>query len=350
MNALAGVMDPELQRNVVELGMVRDVRIEAGRVTFTLALTIPGCPLKDQIVSAAKAAVLAVNGVSEVVVELGEMSAEERRRIGLGSAEPSSMAEHLNHIRHVVAVMSGKGGVGKSVVTALLATALRREGQAVGILDADITGPSIPKLFGLTERPQVGPIGMAPVTSSLGIKVMSVNLLLPEEDAAVVWRGPLISSAIRQFWGDVFWGDLDWLVVDLPPGTSDATLTVLQSLPVSGVLLVTTPQDLAGMVVRKGAHMAESLQVPMLGLVENMSYFVCPDSGRRYEVFGPSHGQEMAQQMGVPFLGQLPLDPRVSALCDAGKIEEYPIEAFGPIARRLLESAPEPHRSPVQPE
>ena len=350
MEALAGVMDPELKRSLVELGMVRNVRVQDGQVTFTLALTIPECPLKDQLVSEAQAAVLALDGVSDAVVELSEMTAEEKHKAGIGATEQAGMAEHLNRIRHVVAVMSGKGGVGKSLVTALLAVALRGEGQSVGVLDADVTGPSIPKILGIDGRPVVSPLGIVPVQSRLGIKVMSINLLLPGEDEAVIWRGPLISSAIKQFWGDVFWGDLDWLVVDLPPGTSDAALTVLQSLSVSGVLLVSTPQDLAAMVVRKGAHMAEALRVPMLGLVENMSYFVCPDSGRRYEVFGPSHGEEMAQRLGVPFLGRLPLDPRISELCDAGKVEEYPSEAFEPIARRLLEIAPEPRRSPVQPE
>ncbi|MGC9025733.1 MAG: P-loop NTPase, partial [Chloroflexia bacterium] len=188
-----------------------------------------------------------------------------------------------------------------------------------------------------------------PVETGTGIKVMSINLLLPAEDEAVIWRGPLISSAIRQFWGDVFWGNLDWLVVDLPPGTSDAALTVMQSLPLSGVVLVSSPQDLAEMVVRKAARMALTMQVPLLGLVENMSYFVCPESGRRYEIFGPSRGEEMAGQMGVPFLGRLPLDPRISELCDAGRVEEYPTEAFAPVVRALVQTAPEPRRSPLQP-
>ncbi|MGB9776064.1 MAG: Mrp/NBP35 family ATP-binding protein [Anaerolineae bacterium] len=349
MEALAGVMDPELHRSLVELGMVRDVRVQEGEVSFTLALTVPECPLKDQIVAEARAAVLALDGVREVQVRLTEMTDEERQKIGLGGAEQASMAERFNHIRRVVAVMSGKGGVGKSFVSTLLAVALRQDGQAVGVLDADVTGPSIPKMFGLHGAPLMGPFGILPAETRTGIKVMSINLLLPSEDEAVIWRGPLISSAIQQFWGDVFWGDLDWLVVDLPPGTSDAALTVMQSLPLSGVVLVSSPQDLAEMVVRKAARMAQVMQVPLLGLVENMSYFVCPESGRQYEVFGPSHGEEMARRLGVPFLGRLPLDPRIAELSDAGNVEEYSTEAFAPIAQRLKETAPEPRRSPLQP-
>jgi len=348
--ALAGVMDPELKRNLVELGMVRDVRVEGARVTFTLALTIPECPLKDQIVSEARAAVLALDGVEEVKVELTEMTDEEKRKLGIGGTDQQGMAERFNHIRRVVAVMSGKGGVGKSLVAALLAVALRQEGDEVGVLDADVTGPSIPKIFGLKGRPGGSSLGILPVQSRLGIKVMSINLLLPNEDEAVIWRGPLISSVIKQFWSDVFWDDLDWLVVDLPPGTSDAALTVMQSLPLSGVVLVSSPQDLAEMVVRKAARMAYALRVPILGLVENMSYFVCPESGREYNIFGPSHGEQMARRLGVTLLGRLPIDPRISELCDAGNIEAYPTDAFAPIAHRLQEFAPEPHRSPVQPQ
>ncbi len=349
LEALAGVMDPELKRSLVELGMVRDVRIQDDKVSFTLALTVPECPLRDQIVAEARAAVLALDGVREVQIHLTEMTDEERRQIGLGGIDQPGVAERFNRIRRVVAVMSGKGGVGKSLVSALLAVALRQKGHQVGILDADITGPSIPKMFGLRGAPPMGPVGILPAGTRTGIKVMSINLLLPADDEAVIWRGPLISTAIRQFWGDVLWGDLDWLVVDLPPGTSDAALTVMQSLPLSGVVLVSSPQDLAEMVVRKAARMAMVMQVPLLGLVENMSYFVCPDSGRRYDIFGPSHGEEMARRLGVPFLGRLPLDPRISELCDAGHIEQYATEAFEPVVRSLEQRAPEPRLSPLQP-
>jgi len=250
-------------------------------------------------------------------------------------------AVRMNDIHHVIAVLSGKGGVGKSLVSSLLAVALRQQRHQVGILDADITGPSIPKMFfPHTARPTSEPRGMLPVESRTGIKVMSINLLLEQEDQAVIWRGPLIGKAIQQFWEEVLWGRLDYLIVDLPPGTSDASLTVMQLLSLSGAVLVTAPPALAGMVVKKAAQMAVQLQVPILGLVENMSYFVCPDTGKKYEIFGPSHAEETASGMHVPFLGRLPIDPQIAALCDAGRIEDYPAEAFGPIAKAIIDSAP----------
>jgi len=268
------------------------------------------------------------------------MSDEKKQRPGQGDGG-SGQAEDLNHVRHVIAVMSGKGGVGKSLVSSLLAVALRRDGHQVGLLDADITGPSIPKMFFPDgAQPGTTPMAILPAESRMGIKVMSINLLLESEDRAVIWRGPLIGRAIQQFWGDVLWGRLDYLVVDLPPGTSDASLTVMQSLPLSGVVLVTSPQDLAGMVVRKAAQMAQIMEVPILGLVENMSYFICPDTGKRYDIFGPSHAEQMALALGVPFLGRLPIDPEVARLCDLGRIEDYPAEAFVPIAQSLVEGAP----------
>jgi Mrp family chromosome partitioning ATPase len=347
VEALRGVLDPELQRNLVELGMIRDIHIEDRQVRFTLALTTLACTLKDQLVAEARAAVLALDGVEKVQINLAEMTAEEKQRLGLGGPEQPGTAEQLNDIRHVIAVMSGKGGVGKSLVSSLLAVALRRQGQQVGVLDADITGPSIPKMFGLKEPPRMSPIGIGPAWTKSGIAVMSINLLLPKEDEAVIWRGPLISGVIRQFWGDVCWGKLDWLIVDLPPGTSDASLTVMQSLPLSGVVLVSSPQDLAGMVVRKAAQMAQHLAVPILGLVENMSYFVCPDTGQRYEIFGPSHAEEMAWRLGVPFLGRLPIEPQIARLCDVGAIEDYPAEEFAPIAQRLRQTAPPARKSSI---
>jgi Mrp family chromosome partitioning ATPase len=346
--ALARVMDPELKRNLVELGMVRDVEIQNSQVKFTLVLTTLACPLKDQIIAEAKAAVLALNGVKEVEVELTEMSAEERKRIML-AYDQQGEAERFNHIEHVIAVMSGKGGVGKSLVAGLLAVALRREGHQVGILDADITGPSIPRMFFPTRQwPKGSPLGILPVESKTDIKVMSINLLLHSEDQAVIWRGPLISGAIKQFWGDVVWGDLDYLIVDLPPGTSDAALTVMQSLPLSGVVLVTSPQGLADMVVKKAAQMAAQLNVPIMGLIENMSYVVCPDTGKKLEVFGPSKSAVMARQLYVPLLGQLPIEPQIAELCDAGHIEDYPAAEFAPIARKLAEMAL-PARQPMFP-
>jgi ATP-binding protein involved in chromosome partitioning len=338
---LEGVIDPELHKSVIELGMIREVRIEKAQVGITLALTTLACPFKDQIVTDVQDAVGSLEGVEGVEVELAEMTDEEKRRIGIGVPEKGA-AEDLNVIHRVIAVMSGKGGVGKSLVSGLLAVALRQKGYQVGILDADITGPSIPKMFFPDgARLGVSPMGPMPPQTKTGIRVMSINLLLEQEDMAVIWRGPLVSGAIRQFWGDIFWGTLDYLVVDLPPGTSDASLTVMQSLPMSGIVLVTSPQDLAGMVVRKAARMAQQMQAPILGLIENMSYFECPDTGKRHEIFGPSHAEQTARQIGVVFLGRLPIDPEIARLCDAGHIEEYGSEAFAPIAEELLLRAPE---------
>ena len=341
--ALEGVMDPELHKSLIELGMIREVRIEKDQVIITLALTTMGCPLRNQIVDDVRRTVAALEGVCTVEVELAEMTDEEKRRIGIGvPQEEKGAAEHLNQIRRVIAVMSGKGGVGKSLVSGLLAVALRRQGYQVGILDADITGPSIPKMFFPNgARLSMSPLGPTPAQSETGIRVMSINLLLEQEDMAVIWRGPLVSGAIKQFWGDIFWGTLDYLVVDLPPGTSDASLTVMQSLPMSGIVLVTSPQDLAGMVVRKAARMAEQMGTPMLGLIENMSYFECPDTGKRYEIFGPSHAPEVAERIGLPLLGQLPIDPEIARLCDAGRIEEYGAELFVPIAQELAKRTPD---------
>ena len=342
LEALKGVMDPELGRSLVDLGMIQDVRIEGGRVEFTLALTTLACPLKDRISGEAKAAVAALKGVESVTVTLGELSAEQKQRALGMQKDERPLAEKLNDIHHIVAVMSGKGGVGKSLVAGLLAVTLKRQGQRVGVLDADITGPSIPKMFFKgQQRPQGSPLGIIPPESPTGIKVMSINLILENEDDAVVWRGPLVSSAISQFWSEVFWGDLDYLIIDLPPGTSDASLTVMQSVPLSGVVLVTSPQNLAGMVVLKAARMAQQLSIPILGLVENMSYFEAPDTGTRYDVFGPSHAESVAQRLGIEFLGRLPIDPSIAVRCDAGEVETEPAEAFKPIAEKLVSVMPE---------
>jgi Mrp family chromosome partitioning ATPase len=349
--ALEGVMDPELHRSLIELGMVRQVQIDEGRVAITLALTTPACPLRDQIVADVEGTVGALEGVEGVEVELTEMTDEEKHRIGIGApSQTKGAAEDLNVVRRVIAVMSGKGGVGKSLVSGLLAVALRREGYQVGILDADITGPSIPKMFFPNgARLGMSPMGPMPPQSRTGIRVMSINLLLEQEDMAVIWRGPLVSGAIKQFWGDIFWGTLDYLVVDLPPGTSDASLTVMQSLPMSGVVLVSSPQDLAGMVVRKAAYMAQQMETPILGLIENMSYFECPDTGKQHEIFGPSHAKETAERIGVPLLGRLPIDPEIAKLCDAGQIEAYGADLFKPIALDLAQRTPAARPSPVMP-
>lgn len=233
-----------------------------------------------------------------------------------------------NDIKHVIAVMSGKGGVGKSSVSALVALNLARKGYQVGVLDADITGPSIPKMFGLHERPGHNEDVMFALMSGTGIKVMSINLLLEQEDQPVLWRGPIIAGAVKQFWTDVAWGKIDFLIVDLPPGTGDVPLTVMQSLPLDGVIIVTSPQDLANMVVKKAVNMANHMNIPMLGFVENMSYLKCPDCGKEIKVFGDSHAAELTTSMGLRMLEKLPIDPGLAELCDAGQIEKYEPELF----------------------
>jgi len=249
-------------------------------------------------------------------------------------------AANYNHIQRVVAVMSGKGGVGKSFVTGLLATALSRHRYRVGILDADITGPSIPMLFGLKGPVEPGAVGIQPLQSQTGIKVISMNFLLLSEDQPIIWRGPLIGRAITQLWGDVMWGDLDYLLVDLPPGTSDASLTTMQSLPVSGIVMVTTPQGLASMIVRKAVHMAQSVGVPIVGVVENMAYFVCPDTGKHHFIFGPSHAEEVTMTAGAPLLVQLPIDPTVATLCDAGDIEKVELAEIPGLLDAFVKTVP----------
>lgn len=359
LQALTQVIDPELNGNIVELGMVRDVQIDDGVVSVTLALTIMGCPLRNYLKDQTQKAALVVPGVSEAIVELTAMTDDERKSLqqrlvaekrqpkeGLTDQERQQLRERmppalgLNRAGRMLAVMSGKGGVGKSSVTALLAVALHRQGYAVGILDADITGPSIPRLFGISGPVQSIPLGILPVETPTGIKVMSTNLMLPEEDMALVWRGPVMSSAIRQFWKDVLWGRLDYLLVDLPPGTSDATLTAMEALPLDGVLMVTTPQALSAMVVRKTVHMAQTLAIPVLGIVENMTGYICPETGIQHEIFGPSHAQNVADLANAPILGRLPIDPALARFADHGEIEDYEHPAFTDLAASLVTVLP----------
>ena len=240
--------------------------------------------------------------------------------------QPQSFLEKTNdmsHVKKVIGVVSGKGGVGKSLVTSLLATTLRRRGSEVAVLDADITGPSIPKCFGMKQRALSDENGIYPVETKTGVKVMSINLLLEEETSPVVWRGPVIAGAIKQFWTDVIWGNVDYMFVDMPPGTGDAPLTVFQSLPVDGILIVTSPQELVSMIVSKAVEMAKMMDIPVLGLVENMSYVQCPDCGKQFSVFGESHIEEVAAKYALPVLGKLPMDPKLSWACDKGAIELF---------------------------
>ena len=337
LEVLSHVPDPELHRSLTDLKMVREVQVHGGKVEVTIALTVPNCPLKSQIEADVRAAISALPDVKQVSVKLISMTDEERKAL-FGEPKEGSAAPY-NHIKRVVAVMSGKGGVGKSLVTGLLATALARNGYQVGILDADITGPSIPMLFGLHGPVEPGPVGIRPPKSQTGIKVISMNLLLESDDQPVIWRGPLVGKAITQLWGDVMWGDLDYLLVDLPPGTSDASLTTMQSLPVNGIVMVTTPQSLASMVVRKAVHMAQAVKTPIVGVVENMAYFVCPDTGKQHFIFGPSHAGEVALAASAPLLARLPIDPQVAALCDVGKVEDVYLEEIPALLEAFIKIA-----------
>lgn len=229
----------------------------------------------------------------------------------------------MSHIKKVIGVVSGKGGVGKSLVTSLLAVLSQRKSYKTAIMDADITGPSIPKAFGLRGHAEASEWGLFPVKTAAGIGVMSLNLLMKNETDPVVWRGPLISGAVKQFWTDVIWGDVDYMFIDMPPGTGDVALTVFQSIPVDGIVIVASPQELVGMIVEKAVNMAKMMDVPVLALVENMSYITCPDCGKEIHVFGESHIDEIAKKHGVETVARMPIDPKLAAACDAGTIESF---------------------------
>ena len=240
------------------------------------------------------------------------------------SKEKNSLMEQpnpLSSVKHIIAVMSGKGGVGKSLVTSMLAVTMQRLGYKVGILDADITGPSIPKSFGLKGTVEGDDKGMIPPSTTSGIDIMSVNLMLDDETKPVVWRGPVIAGAVKQFWTDTIWHDMDYLFIDCPPGTGDVPLTIFQSIPIDGVVIVTSPQELVSMIVAKAANMAQMMDIPVYGLVENMSYVACPDCGKEIKVFGDSHIEEFAEKFGYDLLARIPMDPKLSALVDKGWIE-----------------------------
>jgi len=304
--ALEQVLTPGVARSLVRMNLVRGIEVKDGKAKIILASAGIPAQSQDWVREKVITAIHDIPEVRETTVEFIEAKPKE-----------------LNQIQQIIAVMSGKGGVGKSLVASLLAASFAREGKDVGILDADVTGPSIPKMFGLNEHSSGSEGAILPVLSRSGIEIMSMNLLLPSEDDAVIWRGPLMSRAITQFWEDVLWGKLDYLVIDVPPGTGDIPLTLMQAVPLSGVIDVFTPQDLTAMIVRKAVKMAQKMNVHVLGVVENMSYLLLPETGKKLEVFGRSKGEEMAKAAGVPLLGRLPLDPELAKLCDQGQIERY---------------------------
>lgn len=245
---------------------------------------------------------------------------------GSCSMKPEDLLEKtndFNNIKKVIAVVSGKGGVGKSLVTSLMAVSMKRRGYNTAILDADITGPSIPKAFGVTEKATANDLGIFPIMTKTGIGTMSVNNLLENDTDPVIWRGPVIAGTVKQFWSDVLWGDVDYMFVDMPPGTGDVPLTVFQSLPVDGIIVVTSPQELVSMIVGKAVKMAEMMDIPVLGIVENMSYFKCPDCGKEIAVFGESNIDKVAKEYDIEVLGRLPINPKLAAACDKGMIELF---------------------------
>ena len=318
---LEQVLVPGVKRSVEDLNLVRGILISDQKVTISLASAALSESAQEWVSTKAREVIGKLPEVKEVTVEFSE-------------AKPSE----VNKISHIIAVMSGKGGVGKSLVASLAAVALKRQGKEVGILDADITGPSIPKMFGINDRPTGSETGMLPVPSRTGIEVMSINLLLPSEDDAVIWRGPLIANTIKQFGEEVLWGKLDYLIIDLPPGTADAPLTVMQSFPISGVVIVFTPQDLVEMIVRKAVNMARKMGKRVLGVVENMSYLYVPEIDKKIEIFGRSRGEDMARTINAPLLGQLPIDPELAKLCDEGGIERYNSEIVATLGEALTKA------------
>jgi Mrp family chromosome partitioning ATPase len=350
VNSLRGVLDPEIGISIVDLNMVRDVSVEGSHVKVTIALTVAHCPLARTLQTDVEKALKKSDEIKTVTVETTAMSKTELNELRTSLQNRAAQPQHdqantpgpginrlgKRELRNIIAVASGKGGVGKSFVTSMLAVQLRRLGYEVGILDADLTGPSIAKVFGLKDRPSKSPTGrITPVLTKTGIKVMSINLVLDDPEMPVIWRGPIVNSVIRQLYWDVDWGSLHYLLVDLPPGTSDAPLTVLQSLPLDGVIVVSSPQELASLIVTKAVNMAKKMNAELLGLVENMSYLACPHCGETINVFGEPQGEKLAKQLGIPFLGSVPVDPVIARLSDHGQIEDYTTPVFQIVADEL---------------
>jgi ATP-binding protein involved in chromosome partitioning len=314
---LRTVQDPDLHKDIVTLGFVKEVKIQGGEVDFTVELTTPACPVKDQLKEEAEAKVGALPGVSAA---RAKMTADVKARGGFGR-------QAVPGIRNIIAVGAGKGGVGKSTTSVNLAVALVRRGARVGLMDADVYGPNIPQMLGVTEQPEVTDDKKMIPPVAHGVKVMSMGMLVPP-DQPIIWRGPMLHGAVQQFMRDVAWGELDYLVVDLPPGTGDVSLSMAQSVPVAGAVVVTTPQGVSVSDVRKAVGMYRQLNIPILGVIENMSHFVCPHCQESTEIFGSGGGFGMAKDMDIPFLGKVPIDTRVREGGDQGT----PIVAAAPDA------------------
>jgi ATP-binding protein involved in chromosome partitioning len=329
LEALSGVMDPELRRDLVSLNMVKNVAVCDGRVRVEVELTTPACPLKDRIRDDVEAAVGRLEGVEKVEVDF---TAQVRR----GPLSPVA----LPGVKNVIAVGAGKGGVGKSTASVLLAVGLARAGAKVGLLDADVYGPSIPKMLGVEKaKPLLAGERIVPV-QACRMKVMSMGFIL-ESGQAVIWRGPMIHGTIRQFLEQVDWGEVDYLIVDLPPGTGDVPLTLSQSIPMTGAVVVCTPQEVALLDAERAARMYEQLKVPVLGIIENMSYFVAPDTGREYDLFGKGGAEKAAKRLGAAFLGSIPINIAIRVSGDAGTpeslFEDNP-QGVGEAVTRVVEA------------
>ncbi|HOO96969.1 MAG TPA: P-loop NTPase [Caldisericia bacterium] len=338
MKALATVMDPELGADLVTLGMIDAVDINDKNVLVTVALTVAGCPMKNTIGKDVVEAVSKIEGISKVETKFVAMTDEQKQktfaiaqkvRAG-GNAASQDSADPLQklsgkNIKNIIAIGSGKGGVGKSTITAMIAVEARKKGYKVGVLDADITGPSIPTLFGQTGLLTAAKDGVTPRTTKSGIKLVSMNLLMKDPSLPVIWRGPILSGVIKQFYNDVDWGELDYLFLDLPPGTGDMPLTVFQAYPLNGLVVVTSPQQLANLVVTKSIKMASEMNIPLVGIVENMTHLICPDCGSEIAVFGKSQVEERCKSQGVPYLGGVPIEPIIAESADRGLIENVDI-------------------------
>ncbi|HOC52886.1 MAG TPA: P-loop NTPase [Caldisericia bacterium] len=314
LKILEEVIDPELNMNIVELNMIRDIVINDDKISLTFLLTTEGCPLKEELKNNV-VQVLKKNGFKEIKINLGTMKNDDLKKI---SSSLKSEIRNKENIRNIIAVASGKGGVGKSTITSNLAVSFKKLGYKVGILDADINGPNIPIMFGIKEKPEAIDEMILPIEKH-GIKIVSLGFLMEEESNAILWRGPLISKAITELFEYSLWGEIDFLLVDLPPGTGDETLTVGQSLPLDGVLIVTTPQDVSVIDAKRSAYAFNKLNVKILGVVENMSYFICPENEKEYDIFGSGGGEKISKYLNIPLLGKIPIEIEIRRGGDIGK-------------------------------
>ena len=314
LDALRPIIDPDFQKSIVDLGFIKDLRIDGDKVSFAIELTTPACPVKDEFKRAAHERVLALDGVDNVAVTMTANTRQASRQGGAGNEQVN-----LPGVKNIIAIASGKGGVGKSTMAVNLALTLRDQGAEVGILDADVYGPSLALLTGVRGRPDTTPDRKIMPLIGQGMKLMSMAFFMTD-DTPVIWRGPMVHGLIKQFLTDVNWGELDYLIVDMPPGTGDAALTLTQMAPLSGAVIVTTANDLSLIDARKGLQMFEKVGVPILGIVENMSYFTPSDQpDRKYHIFGQGGGERVAKELGVDFLGEVPIDPRIAEDGDLGK-------------------------------